>query len=69
MSEVIEKVEYSTYQNAIFDTILATNKNIVVNATAGSGKTFTAVEISQLVPASKNVAFLAFNKSIVEELV
>lgn len=63
-----EKVTYSNYQNAIFDTVLTTDKNIVVNATAGSGKTFTAVTISQLVPVNKDIAFLAFNKSIVEEL-
>ncbi len=69
MSEIAtEKITYSIYQEAIFDTVLTTNKNIVVNATAGSGKTFTAVEISQLIPANKEAAFLAFNKSIVEEL-
>lgn len=66
--EVVERVKYSVYQEAIFDTVLTTDKNIVVNATAGSGKTFTAVEISQLIPTNKKVAFLAFNNSIVEEL-
>lgn len=63
-----ETVTYSKYQEAIFDTVMTTNKNIVVNATAGSGKTFTAVEIANLIPVSKQTIFVAFNKSIVEEL-
>lgn len=68
MTEIKEKVQYSKYQIPIFDTIMTTNLNIVVNATAGSGKTFTAVEISKLIPISQRSIFLAFNKSIVEEL-
>lgn len=68
MTEIKEKVQYSKYQIPIFETIMTTNLNIVVNATAGSGKTFTAVEISKLIPASQKTIFLAFNKSIVEEL-
>lgn len=65
---LIEKVKYSKYQEAIFDAIMTTTKNIVVKATAGSGKTFTAVEISKLIPVRQESVFLAFNKSIVEEL-
>jgi len=68
MEEVKPKMKPSIYQEHIYETIMVTDKNIVVNATAGSGKTTTAVEISQLIPAGKEAAFLAFNKSIVEEL-
>lgn len=68
IGEVENRVTYSKYQDAIFDTVMTTDKNIVVNATAGSGKTFTAVEIANLIPASKQTIFVAFNKSIVEEL-
>jgi len=59
---------FSKYQEAIFDAVENTDKNIVVNATAGSGKTTTIIEASKLIPKSSKVLFLAFNKSIVEEL-
>jgi superfamily I DNA/RNA helicase len=63
-----EKIKYSKYQERIFDEILNTNNNIVVKATAGSGKTFTAIEASKLLYTNQDIIFLAFNKSIIEEL-
>ena len=62
------KIEPSKYQKVIYDTIINTNKNIVVKATAGSGKTTTLVEISKIIPKEMEVVFTAFNKSIAEEL-
>lgn len=61
-------MEASKYQLDIYNTVKETDKNIVINATAGSGKTTCLVEILKLLPKDKKVLFLAFNKSIVYEL-
>lgn len=61
-------MNFSQYQIDIFKATDETNKNIVVNATAGSGKTTILVEISKRIPRFYPSIFLAFNKSIVEEL-
>lgn len=58
----------SPYQKKIFDFILHGNGNAVISAKAGSGKTFTAVESMKLINPKNKVIFLAFNKSIAEEL-
>lgn len=68
MIEEKTKIQYSEFQEDIFNTVMTTNRNIVVKATAGSGKTFTTIEISKLIPSNKSCIFVAFNKSIVEEL-
>ncbi len=63
------KYEPSIYQKQIIDKILNTNENLLVNAKAGSGKTSTLLMIAEcLKQQNKNSLFLAFNKSIVEEL-
>ncbi len=56
------------YQEAIYNTVTGSNKNIVVRATAGSGKTTTLVGCSKILPSTDKNLFLAFNKSIVAEL-
>lgn len=62
-------MEYSSYQLNIFDAIEHGSSNLAVNAVAGSGKTFTIVEACKRLGLSeKNVQFLAFNKSIADEL-
>lgn len=58
----------SKYQIAIFDKIIEDDSNILVNAVAGSGKSTTIVKALNIVPEDKKILFLAFNKSIVEEL-
>jgi len=58
----------SIYQLQIFDTYRKTNKNIVISAVPGSGKTTTILELLKFVPAGKTCVFVAFNKSIVNEL-
>ena len=58
----------SKYQEDIFSYIETPESNIVVEAVAGSGKTFTIVEASKRIPSNKNVLFVAFNKHIAEEL-
>lgn len=60
--------EWSERQKVIFDVYEKTNKNIVVEATAGSGKTTTIVELCKRTPIYKKCFFSAFNKSIAEEL-
>jgi DNA helicase-2/ATP-dependent DNA helicase PcrA len=58
----------SVFQQKIFDQITRTNNSIVIGAVAGSGKTTTIEHGSSLISSRKSTIFLAFNKSIVEEL-
>lgn len=58
----------SSYQEKIFDFILHGNGNAVISAKAGSGKTATCVSAIKLIKPKNKVMFLAFNKSIAEEL-
>lgn len=58
----------SKYQQAIFDFVTGSTGNAVVNAVAGSGKTTTIVKALTLIPNNLSTCFLAFNKSIVNEL-
>ena len=61
--------ELSTYQKDILNFVEYNQGNLLVNAKAGSGKTSTLVLISEkLLKDNKKMLFLAFNKSIVEEL-
>lgn len=57
---------WSERQNAIFTAIKQADHNIFVKAVAGSGKTTTVVEATQLCHGSR--IFLAFNKAIADEL-
>lgn len=58
----------SKYQKAVYTYITKGKGNAVVSAVAGSGKSTTIVNALKLIPANKKVLFLAFNKSIVDEL-
>ena len=61
--------ELSSYQKDILNKVQTTNKNILVDAKAGSGKTSTLILISnEIQKQGKKCLFLAFNKHIVEEL-
>lgn len=60
--------EPSPYQEKIFDFIQHGVGNAVIRARAGCAKTTTAVASMKLIPKSKKCLFIAFNKSIVEEL-
>lgn len=61
-------MKWSDRQLAIFDTYEKTRNNIVIEATAGSGKTTTIVECCKRTSPGKRALFMAFNKSIAEEL-
>jgi superfamily I DNA/RNA helicase len=58
----------SPYQEKIFDWIQHGEGNAVVSALAGSGKTTCAVAALRFIPAKQKCLFIAFNKSIAEEL-
>ncbi len=59
---------WSSYQLAVFANIAEGTGHTCVNAVAGSGKTTTIVEGLSHVPAGCTTLFVAFNKSIAEEL-
>lgn len=59
-------VKLSTYQQKIIDDFNNTSNNMFISALAGSGKTFTLVELTKY--THDYSVFLAFNKSIQQEL-
>ena len=61
-------MKWSQFQQDIFTAIEETTDSLIIEAVAGSGKTTTIVEAINHVPGSQSVVFLAFNKSIAEEL-
>ncbi len=64
-------MQFSRYQCSIFDAVLNTDSNIVVNATAGAAKTTTIVEAAKRLAKKypyKSILFNAFNNAIVDEL-
>lgn len=58
----------SKYQRAVYAYIRSGHGNAVINAVAGSGKSTTIINALSIIPSDKKILFLAFNKSIVEEL-
>lgn len=61
-------MEYSKYQLDIFNAYEKTNSNIVISAGPGSGKTSTILELLKRKKVYRKAIFLAFNKSIADEL-
>lgn len=61
-------INWSYRQKAIFEAYENTRNNIVICATAGSSKTTCIVECARRTPFHKKALFMAFNKSIAEEL-
>ena len=58
----------SPYQQNVFNFIKNGRGNAVVEAVAGSGKTTTIVKSLSMINRNSSVLFLAFNKTVVEEL-
>lgn len=56
------------YKQAVLDAYVSTTSNIFVNASAGTGKTTLLLRLLEVTPSYKDSLFLAFNRSIVEEL-
>lgn len=62
-------MEYSLHQINIFKSFKHTNSNLIITAVAGSGKTTTLLKLLQYsIKLEQTSIFLAFNKSIVNEL-
>ena len=64
-------IQLSKFQQAVIDWVkdhLNASGSLIVQAVAGSGKTFTIVQAAQYIPAKAKAVFLAFNKSIATEL-
>lgn len=59
---------WSTYQQDIFSFIEEERGNAIIKAVAGSGKSTTIIEGMKRVPGNASTIFLAFNKSIADEL-
>ena len=62
----MSKIQLSQYQTDIIDAFKKTHDNMFISALAGCGKTFILTELSQYVDTYS--VFIAFNKSIQEEL-
>ena len=63
------KIIYSEYQKNVLDYVLNGKGNLIINAVAGSGKTFIISECcKQLGMRKQDCLFLAFNRSIRDEL-
>lgn len=60
--------EPSQYQKDIFEFISHGVGNLVIEAAAGSGKTWTLCKCMELIPDTSKVLFCAFNVDIVDEL-
>lgn len=60
--------EWSKYQLGIFDWINNSQGNLVVEASAGAGKTATLIECVKQIPEDKRILLSAFNKDIANVL-
>lgn len=58
----------SDYQRNIYDFIEHGCGNLIIEASAGCGKTTTIVNALSIIPEDKSVLFCAFNRDIVKEL-
>ena len=58
----------SKYQEKFFDFVQHGVGNAVIEAAAGSGKSSTCVAAMKLIPKDQKCLFIAFNKSIADEL-
>jgi len=67
MTETIEIVP-SQYQQAIYDWTRTSTGSAVVIAVAGSGKTYTILQLLQLIPKDETAQLYAFNKPIADTL-
>lgn len=61
-------MQFNREQIDIFNFIENETESLVVEARAGTGKTTTGVEACNIIDPDKSVTFVAFNKSIAEEL-
>lgn len=60
-------ISLSHYQKAVIEAVKESKQSLAIQAVAGGGKTFTLIECMKYV-TSYNCIFIAFNKSIADEL-
>lgn len=65
---LVPGVKISNYQKNIFTSVKETNNNLLISASAGSGKTFVLINSLKLIPKFRKSIFLSFNNSIVDSL-
>lgn len=58
----------SIYQSNIYDNIQHGSGHLVIEAVAGSGKTYTIEQSLRHIPQHKKTIYIAFNKAIVQEI-
>ena len=63
---MVKEIVHSEYQLDIFNAYDNTEDDLLINAVAGSGKTYTITKLSER--SRGRTLFLAFNKSIAEEI-
>lgn len=61
-------MDWNQQQEAIFEAVADTDRSLVIEARAGTGKTTTIVEAARRLPSSSKTIFVAFNKGIQTEL-
>lgn len=61
-------VEFSKYQKDFFSHVKNTKYNLTLEATAGSGKTFSILTALKLIPRFRKVLFVSFSNAIVDTL-
>ena len=68
MAKRKKEITFSKYQEAIFNFIEHGDGNVVVEASAGAGKTLTLIHCISLIDNDKSILLTAFNKDISNEL-
>lgn len=64
----MEQIKYSLYQENFFNEVKNTNNSILCIAAPGAGKSFVLQKSMELLNSSLQKCFVAFNKSICEEM-
>lgn len=64
----MSELKFSEYQTNIFDFIQHQNGNLVIEASAGCGKTTTMVQAIRFINPSKKILFCSFNTEISKEI-
>lgn len=64
----LTKIQLSHYQERILDMALNSDDNLIVNATAGSGKSFILKAIAQKLPVNLRVMYATFDKRSVQDI-
>lgn len=68
LAKPISLLPGTAQQEAIWEHILKSDRHLLIDARAGSGKTFTIVQAALRVAAMMRICVLAFNRHIVREL-